>query len=229
MSGRSGRVVGIAIGLVLLVVALIGWWRVASLSNALDRSRSELAVQRENVSHLTDEFERTRDDLLQVEEALVKGRRRARAASADTLAMQGCVGLVADDDETGPQTVVFGFLKVGEGREVFIDEAEWYVGDDANREAREDGVIGPRERIPNDYYIRNGDSSRTLLDVAVDAVSVTTTADRHNIPAPKCKTWRQFAAAFRDPEPWQASLRRSPYWLTIRGGEAVQIVEQYRP
>lgn len=132
-------------------------------------------------------------------------------------------------ERTGPQTVVFGFVNAEVGRAVVVDEAEWYVGAEANGAALEDGKIDPGDSVPNDYYIRNDDASRTSLPVARDAVVITTTADRHNIPAPKCKTWQRFSAAFDAPDPWEESLQRSPYWLTIRSGEVVRLVEQYLP
>ena len=214
--------------LLLFGIAVIGWWRVASLSADLEEARSERDAQQEKASDLADEVERTGDELVDVGDALTRSRRRARQAVLQTHAMQDCVGIVADENTVGPRTVVFGFLTFGEGRELLIDEAEWYVGEDANLEAREDGVIGPRERIPNDYYVRNDDRSRTSLGVAEDVVVVTST-DAGDIPAPSCRTWKQFTAAFRDPAPFQTSLKRSPYGLTVRSGEVMRVVEQYLP
>lgn len=206
-----------------MAVAAVGWWRVASMRGDLDRARFEASVERENVSHLTDEFERTRDGLLEVEHALVQAGRHAREAASDTRAMQDCVDIVSDEDEAGPRSVVFGFLKPGEGRQVFIDEAEWYVGDDAKRAAREDQAV----EVQLDYYIGNDDPSLTSIAVARDAVVVTTTAG--NIPGPECKTWSQFVAAFKDPATGEASFERSPYWLTVRNEKVVRLIEQYLP
>lgn len=225
MTGKVGAATAM---LLLFGLAAAGWWRVASLSADLEEARSERDAQQEKASDLADEVKRTGGELGAADNALTRSRRRTRQAVLQTGAMQDCVGIVANEDAVGPRTVVFGFLALGEGRELLIDEAEWYVGDDANREAREDGVIGPRERIPNDYYIRNDDRSRTSLGVAEHVVIVTST-DGGNIPAPSCRTWKQWTAAFRDPEPFQTSLKRSPYWLTVRSGEVMRVVEQYLP
>lgn len=226
VKGKAGAV---AVILLLFGIAVIGWWRVASVSADLKKAHSERDAQQKKATHLADQIQRMGDELLQIENALARSRRRARKAALQTHTMEDCVGIVADENGVGSRTVVFGFLRLGEGSELLVDEAQWYTGDDANREARHDGVIGPRERIPNDYYIRNDDRSRTSLLVAEDVVIVTTTADRHNIPSPKCTTWSQFAAALRDPKPWEASLNHSPYWLTVRSEQVMRIVEQYLP
>jgi hypothetical protein len=230
MSDERGRVVLAAVGLVLLAVAAVGWWRAASLDSEIDAAREEASALRENLTRLTDVVERTRDDLLRAEERLETARQRMLSAAADVRATQDCLGLVADEDIAGSQTVVFGFVALGDGRQLSVDEAEWYVGDEATREAIADGMIERGDTIPNDYYIRNDDRAPVSLAVAHDVVIVTTTAaHRGGIPAPKCKTWGRFSAALVDPEPWEESLKRSPYWLTARNDEIVRIAEQYLP
>jgi hypothetical protein len=72
----------VLLSVVLVAVAVVGWWRVASLSTELDEARSEASMHGENLSHLTDGFEQTRDDLLRTEESLRKARQRVRSVEA---------------------------------------------------------------------------------------------------------------------------------------------------
>ena len=229
MVKRSLANASIVVSVIMIAVAAVGWWRVGSLSTDVNEAQSEVALQREKTSELTDDLEDMRDDLMQVEDALARARARAQRADAERLAMQDCVSAATDEDQAGGQTVVFGFLKIGEGRQVLIDEAQWYVGDDANRAALEDGELKPGDSVPNDYYIRNDSHSRVPLGVAEDVVVVTTTADRHNIPAPKCQTWKAFARLIHSSDPWRSRVADSPYWVTVVDGAAVRLLEQYRP
>ena len=50
-----------------------------------------------------------------------------------------------------------------------FDPAFWLGGETATVAAREDGAIGPREPVPNDYYIR--DESKQLLTYSVPATA----------------------------------------------------------
>lgn len=125
----------------------------------------------------------------------------------------------------------FGLITgVGDDRRgLFFDPAEWFVGEDANAAAAEDGEIEPGESVPNDYYIRDDERAEVLKRLDGNAVVVLSTADRHNIPTPKCVTPRGFQRAFRNPSPWEEGIRVSPYWLVERGGVVIRLVEQYLP
>jgi hypothetical protein len=202
----------------------------ASLDSEVDAEHEKASAQRETLSQLTDMVERLRDDLLRTQHQLDSTRQRRRTTAGNVHAIQDCLGLVADEDLAGSQTIVFGFIKLGDGRQLLVDEAEWYVGDEATREAVTDGRIKRGDTIPNDYYIRNDDPPPAPLAVAKDVVIVTTTAARRgSIPAPKCESWGRFSAAFENPEPWEEALKRSPYWVTVRDDEIVRIAEQYLP
>jgi hypothetical protein len=119
------------------------------------------------------------------------------------------------DVEGSPQTLVF-------------DLAEFLQGEAANEAAREDGVIGEGESVPNDYYIRNRNPRLRTL-VLDDEVRITVVDWDHC-----CETIRGdpalFATAFG--EATHTGTYRgaaSPYWLTVVGGRVVAIEEQYLP
>ena len=51
----------------------------------------------------------------------------------------------------------FGFARSLTGGTLVFDPAEMLTGDEALDAAREDGIIGADEELPNDFYIRNLD------------------------------------------------------------------------
>lgn len=51
----------------------------------------------------------------------------------------------------------FGFVRSMTGGTLVFDPAEMLTGDEALDAAREDGIIGAGEELPNDFYIRNTD------------------------------------------------------------------------
>ena len=138
---------------------------------------------------------------------------------------------LSDERVVGDQTVSFGFITgVGDGRRgLLFDPAEWFVGEDANKAAAEDGAIEPGGNVPNDYYIRNDERAEVLKRLDGNAVVVLKTADRYNIPTPKCVTPGGFQRSLLDPSPWEERIRLSPYWLVERDGVVIRLVEQYLP
>lgn len=52
---------------------------------------------------------------------------------------------------------LFGFARSLDGDVLVFDPAEFRTGAEAAAAAREDGVIGADEELPNDFYIRNVD------------------------------------------------------------------------
>ena len=113
-----------------------------------------------------------------------------------------------------------------------LDVAEFLTGEEANAAAVEDGVLPEGEAVPNDYYIRNEDTSAATIPVSSE-VAVT------HIQCPDSCTdgvsgdFGDFADAFADmgektlSDEYRGS--QSQYWVTVRDGEVVAIEEQYLP
>ena len=133
--------------------------------------------------------------------------------------------------------VVFAFVTDFDGSAVTADYASFLTGEEATAAAREDGVIGADETVPNDYYIRNENPALRELPVSemtpvvlqtcfVDGPCVRQTA----------VTLEQWAGLLAEqapgglPEGWQwYGGGALPYWLTLQDGEVVHVAEQYLP
>jgi hypothetical protein len=135
---------------------------------------------------------------------------------------------------------VFGWLRSFEMRDaattiVLVDQAEMLTGDEAVVAAREDGVIGADEDLPNDYYIRNPDESTTELMVSPEVV-VTLQACYEEGECVTTEqidlaTWSILLGGEEDPGlDWgwygQGSL---PYVFTVANDLIVEIDEMYLP
>ena len=134
--------------------------------------------------------------------------------------------------------VLFGELVafVGEDGTVRVTVAlmEMLTGDEAVAAAREDGVIGEDEDLPNDFYIRDLEEE-TTLPVAPDA-SVVLQACYENGPCVTTETvdldtWSVLLGGEEDPGlDWQwygAGLL--PYRWHVADGTVVLVEEQYLP
>lgn len=108
-----------------------------------------------------------------------------------------------------------------------FDLAYFLTGEEANREAAERGDEVP---VPNDYYIVNDNPRLRTVPIAPDARVFT-------VEPGCCDLVRgdlaRFAAAFDEPGPTDFTVQyrggSSQYWLTVSGGEAVKIEEQFLP
>lgn len=112
-----------------------------------------------------------------------------------------------------------------------FDTAEFLTGDEANEAAVEDGVIAEGETVPNDYYVRNPDSTEEELPVG-SGVAVTRVECDAGCAEGVAGSFEPFAASFSDPDPTLEDEYRgeqSQYWVTIEDGTVVAIDEQYVP
>ncbi len=132
---------------------------------------------------------------------------------------------------------VFAYVTAFDGSEVTADDAVFLTGEEANVAAREDGVIGADETVPNDFYIRNDSPSLRTLTVAGNA-PVLLQACFVEGPCVRqtgvsLDQWAGVLSGVQPaglPEGWQwYGGGTLPYWLTLSGGVVVQITEQYLP
>lgn len=175
--------------------------RIWELEQRLDKADKEIETARVQ----TEDAEEVSADL-QVELDRMRAYRDTvlgRALDLDT-----CISRFSSYRTVGEQTVSFGFVTGVSG----------------------DGQFGfdPAE-IFEHGYIRNDARTKVAKRLHEDAVVLLTTAVKTSIPDPRCVGAGRFGRIFRNPQPWQQSVRTSPYWLVERDGAVVRLVEQYRP
>jgi len=133
-----------------------------------------------------------------------------------------------------PSSIVqFGYVRSlaasGGAYRMRFDPALWLSGETANRAARADGVIGPGETVPNDYYIRN--ESTKPLTYRVPATARVTIVALAAGPVSTRITVPELAAITRGRNPKQRKLygRGLGYWAGIVGDRAIRLDQQYQP
>lgn len=124
----------------------------------------------------------------------------------------------------------FGYILAIDGESAIeFDPAEMLTGDEANDAAEAAGAIEEGEGVPNDYFIRNEDKSSGSLRLSQDpkVLIETVSMDGSVGPAPADTPW--LFCAFGSDDPMESAHARSPYWVTVKNGEATRIEEQYLP
>ncbi len=118
---------------------------------------------------------------------------------------------------------------------VLFDEAEMLTGTDAITAARNDGVIGPDDDLPNDFYIRNPDESTVTFTVSPDAVVTLQACYEHGdcvtTEEVDVETWLMLIGGEDDPGLdwiWYGA-GQLPYELTIDNGVITALHESYLP
>lgn len=134
---------------------------------------------------------------------------------------------------------VFGHLRSFEGTDdgsivVGVDEATMLSGEEAVAAAREDGVIGQDEDLPNDYYIRDPDDTVVEFVLSPNA-EIVLQATRPDGPVTQetvdVETWSILLGGEEDPGldwTWYGA-GYLPYWFDVRDGVIVHVEEQYLP
>jgi len=129
---------------------------------------------------------------------------------------------------TLPSGKSFGFVRFFDGTALYVDPAEFFGNEAAEKAAREDGEIGPHEGLPNPFYIRN--RSKAIVRVPVSATLRVRVIDNQEVIEHSITT-AQFASLYCDgPPSWLYSNPEDlAANLTIVKGEVVGVEEQYTP
>jgi hypothetical protein len=116
--------------------------------------------------------------------------------------------------------VWFGYVDSADSTSLDFDLACWFSGDGAILAAAEDGEESPP---PNDYYIRNVNPQLRTIPVAAtaDVSWLPNSGDPSTQTTVPYADWLAGRAARTDYQPG--------IWVTIAGGEATFIEEQYVP
>jgi hypothetical protein len=121
---------------------------------------------------------------------------------------------------------MFAFVRASdEPQTVEIDRAKWFSGRKANRAAAAAGVVVEGEAVPNDYFIANGQRSYVPLKLpryVVIAMNDLTSGVLE-------RTCVSRGLLFRSLRSGQVPSAGSPFWISYRDGEVIELVEQHTP
>lgn len=127
-------------------------------------------------------------------------------------------GCTPGTDELG-NGIWFGYVDSADATTIEFDLACWFTGDAAAQAAAEDGEESPP---PNDYYVRN-------VNPQLRTITIASTAEVSWMPNPGDPS-TQTVVPYAD---WLTGRMTRGYqpgvWVTIEGGEATFIEEQYVP
>ena len=117
----------------------------------------------------------------------------------------------------------FVFVKRAKGGNLTFDLAEFYSGEEANEIAQERGDEVP---VPNDVYIVNDNPKLRTVPAADAKVSVLDWSACCDVIVDL--TFDEFAGYVAHPTD-DFHGTSSPYWIRVKGGEIVDVEEQYLP
>ncbi len=129
--------------------------------------------------------------------------------------------------------VHLGFIRalIDDDTAVYFDDATWLTGDAGIDAAIAAGMCSEETRgecLPNDFFIRNDDTTETRLTLRADAriVMLTHGMETSGEVAPRTISVADFSALVND-----AALhwRTLPYEITVSQGDVVEIAEVYVP
>lgn len=113
-----------------------------------------------------------------------------------------------------------------------IDYIQWLQGDEALQAMHEDGECDGIDNcfVPNDYYIRNPDTTITTHKISQKTSFTMQTykmLERGNMTTDEKLSYSNFASIFTDSE--ESSVKFAPYHLTLKNHIIVAVTEQYVP
>ena len=127
----------------------------------------------------------------------------------------------------------FGFVREVAAGALVFDSAEFLMGDAAIAAAREAGVIGEDEDLPNDFFIRNTDSSQETVPVDPAVTFTLVGFDSAGSLTDKEVSYADleelFAGDADTAQVYGFVPGELPMTLTFAGGKVVGGVQQYLP
>lgn len=142
----------------------------------------------------------------------------------------GSVAATADPSPSHVDDRLFGSIaRVEPGPlTVDVDLAQMFGLEDGIKAAREDGVIGPNEDLPNPFYVRDLHERRTLR-IAPDATVIVLGYDAEGNTQMTPISLEDFALSWRTGPAsgaWNAALY---YWFSPADGAVDRIEAQFTP
>jgi hypothetical protein len=110
-----------------------------------------------------------------------------------------------------------------------VDSARFLTGPLAQAAAQEAGDVSPGEPVSNGYFISNPDGDLTEVALSDNAKIVLSTWKMSNGPSPEVVDVATFVRILTEPKKSEVGVARSGFWITIKGGLATEVEEQYVP
>lgn len=148
---------------------------------------------------------------------------------------------VVVEDETVPAPLpvpapdgeTFGFVTAVDAASVTFDPARMLSGQEAREAATADGVIGPGEDLPNDFYIDNPDADLLTLPVTDDLQPTVLGFDSGGSLTETDITLSELAVAFTGEYPGVAIYGlvagEFPMTVIVKEGTVVEMTQVYLP
>jgi len=156
--------------------------------------------------------------------------------SSDDAATTTTIGqtpTTSDGQATLPDGEHFGFVRQVTGDGLVFDPAEFLSGEAALTAARADGVIGPAEELPNDFYVRNPEKDELRLDVSSAAqfklIGLDSTGALTDTIVSLEEFVRLWSGADDSSQYYSFVVGDLPMTLTVSAGVITGAVQQYLP
>lgn len=133
---------------------------------------------------------------------------------------------------TAPETDQFAFIRAIDESEIRFDPATMLTGEAAAEAARDDGVLGEGEDLPNDFYISNPDTEETVANLDPDGTYVLVGFDRYSALIDRQLSLEELVAVLNgaNAEAFYGIIPGDvPMNLTLVGDTVVSARQQYLP
>jgi hypothetical protein len=136
----------------------------------------------------------------------------------------------AANNTTTTSTVFINYI---DGTSLGVDEIQWYVGEEADKQFREHEGDAEVQGALDGYYIVNDNSDQQVLQISAN---VQVFMQIYNRPGEEAEpelipnesiSLKQLKALFNQKD--GLDMREYPFHLTIQNGEVVRIVQQFIP
>jgi cell division protein FtsB len=194
------------------------------LSATVDRLNAQIADLRADISTTQTQLVAAQMGLAAAQGATSHELSNVRALQVQLSALQSELrSAVGPQPSHGTHIAYVMAVDVTASR-VVLDLGRWFTGQPARRAALADGAIAPNEHLHDGRYLRDADHVWRVVHVR----SLTHVTLRHYAGAngPTVVSIATLASIFRSGRHADQVVRLDPFWVTIRGGEVVELVQQ---
>ncbi|MGH2808103.1 MAG: hypothetical protein ACRDKT_12610, partial [Actinomycetota bacterium] len=140
-----------------------------------------------------------------------------------------CAGYFPPDAASLPDGRHFGVVEAAGATGLAFNEQRLLTGDEATQAAREDGMIGPGETVPNDYYIDDDNAAVRGMSVLRDVEVFLETSPRDGMVNLAEWDYADFVCMFESGDPVDRANVQFPFWITVERGIVTKLEQQFLP